>query len=112
MTLDPQTPTVPNAEAARLPKHHDLKCFLKQFEKILDGSQLAINRYLDPLRDFQPGDTITLHEGFPELGAKHGFQLTGRTLSARISHIDCTGCIPEYGTLSLRAVGMLIIGDQ
>jgi hypothetical protein len=112
MMSDSQNPSVPNAEAPCRPKHHELKCFTLQFEKILDGSQLAINRYLDPMRGFQPGDTLTLHEGFPDLEAKSGFQLTGRTISARISNIDRTGCIPEYGTLSLKDIGMLIIGES
>ena len=104
----------PNAEAPgndeeHTRKHHRIKCFLSQFAQIKSGSQTAINRFLDPQRDFRPGDIITLCEGFPEITESHGFKYTARELSMEISCIDIVGMLPGWGTLSLKNVGMLII---
>lgn len=102
----------PNAEAAMRPrKHHRIKCFLSQYERILGGSQLAINRYLDPMRDFQIGDTLTLCEGHPDLSVEGGFAYTGRELSALISCIDSVGCLTGFGTMSLQNIGMLVVEE-
>lgn len=103
----------PNAAAPSRPrKHHRIKCFLSQYERILLGNQLAINRYLDPVRDFCEGDTITLCEGYPDLSAEHGFAYTGRELSAQISCIDTVGCLVGFGTLSLKNIGMLVVEEH
>lgn len=107
------TPESPNVQAAaRTRKHHRIKCFLMQYERILAGKQRAINRYLDPIRDFREGDTLTLCEGYPDLAVEGGFAYTSRELSAQISCIDRVGCITDFGTLSLQNLGMLIVGES
>lgn len=88
-------------------KHHDLKCFTKQFQPIVDCEKRSIIRYDD--RKYQKHDTVTLREGQP--GAD-GFEYTGRSISARISYIDDFGCQPGYLNLSLSSVGMLIVNDK
>ena len=103
---------VSNAQAAtRTRKHHRIKCFLSQYERVLNGSQLAVNRYLDPIRDFQVGDTLTLCEGYPDLSVEGGFHYTSRELSAQISCIDSVGCLTGFGTLSLKNIGMLVVDE-
>lgn len=89
-----------------MPKHHDLKCFTKQFQPIVDCEKRSIVRYDD--RKYQKYDTITLREGHPEAD---GFAYTGRSVSAKISDLDDFGCQPGYLNLSLSNVGMLIVKD-
>lgn len=84
--------------------HHDLKVTPGQFDPIVGFRMRAIVRRND--RDYQVGDTTTLHVGWPGLD---GFEYTGRTVSARISYIDDFGCQQGYVSLSLADVGMLII---
>ena len=85
--------------------HHDLKLFTKYFQYVVDGSKIRSQvRYND--RNYQVGDTITLHEGQPGLS---GFEYTGRTISARISYIDDFGLNVGYVNLSIADVGLLII---
>lgn len=88
--------------------HHDLKCFTKQFQPIVDCEKRSIVRYDD--RCYCVGDTITLREGQP-CNVK-GFQYTGRSVSAKISDLDDFGCQPGYLNLSLSNVGMLIVKDD
>lgn len=90
-----------------MPKHHDLKCFTKQFQPIVDCEKRGIVRYDD--RKYAIGDTVTLREGQPEAD---GFEYTGRSISAKISYIDDFGCQPGYLNLSLSNVGMLIVKDE
>lgn len=87
--------------------HHDLKLFTKYFQPVVDGKKRSEVRIND--RQYQIGDTVTLHEGQPGLG---GFEYTGRTVSAMISYIDTFGCQPGYVNLSLDKVGMLIVKDK
>lgn len=106
-------PHSPNAAAPGRPrKHHRIKCFLSQYERIQGGTQFAINRYLDPIRDFQVDDTLTLCEGYPDLSVDGGFHFSGRELSARISCIDTVGCLTGFGTLSLQNIGMLVVEEN
>ena len=84
--------------------HHDLKLFTKYFQSVVDGRKRSEVRYND--RNYHIGDTITLHEGQPGL---HGFEYTGRTVSARISFIDDFGLNAGYVNLSIADVGLLII---
>ena len=84
--------------------HHDLKLFTKYFQAVVDGKIRSQVRYND--RNYNVGDTITLHEGQPGL---HGFEYTGRTVSARISFIDDFGLNAGYVNLSIADVGLLII---
>ena len=84
--------------------HHNLKLFTKYFQPVVDGKKRSEVRLND--RNYQIGDTITLHEGQQEL---EGFQYTGRTVSARISYIDDFGLDFGYVNLSLSDVGMLVI---
>ena len=90
-----------------MPKHHDLKCFTKQFQPIVNSEKRSIVRYDD--RKYTIGDTVTLREGRPEAD---GFEYTGRSISARISYIDDFGCQTGYLNLSLSSVGMLIVNDK
>lgn len=90
-----------------MPQHHDLKCFTKQFQPIVDCEKRSVVRYDD--RNYQIGDTVTLREG--QSGA-NGFEYTGRSISAKISYIDDFGCQPGYLNLSISNVGMLIVNDQ
>lgn len=85
-------------------KKHDLKLFTKYFQPVVDGKKRSEIRLND--RDFQVGDTLTLHEGQPGL---NGFEYTGRTVSARISYMDDYGCDHGHVSLSLRDVGLLIV---
>ena len=87
--------------------HHDLKCFTKQFQPIVDCEMRSIIRYDD--RGYQIDDTVTLREGQP--GADD-FEYTGRSISAKISYIDDFGCQPGYLNLSLSSVGMLIVNKD
>lgn len=84
--------------------HHNLKLFVKYFQPVVDGKKRSEVRLND--RNYQIGDTVTLHEGQQELD---GFQYTGRTVSARISYIDDFGLDFGYVNLSLADVGMLVI---
>jgi len=84
--------------------HHDLKLVSKYYQHVVDGKKRSEVRLND--RNYQIGDTITLHEGWPGL---NGFEYTGRTVSARISYIDDFGCQHGYVNLSLDNVGLLII---
>ena len=84
--------------------HHDLKLFTKYFQSVVDGRKRSEVRYND--RNYQVGDTITLHEGQPGLS---GFEYTGRTVSCRISFIDDFGLNAGYVNLSIADVGLLII---
>ena len=84
--------------------HHDLKLFTKYFQAVVDGKIRSQVRYND--RNYNVGDTITLHEGQPGLS---GFEYTGRTVSARISFIDDFGLNAGYVNLSIDYVGLLII---
>ena len=90
-----------------MPNHHDLKCFTKQFQPIVNSEKRSIVRYDD--RKYTIGDTVTLREGRPEAD---GFEYTGRSISARISYIDDFGCQTGYLNLSLSSVGMLIVNDK
>lgn len=87
--------------------HHDLKISNKYFQAVCDGLKRSEVRYND--RNYQVGDTVTLHEGQLKLD---GFAYTGRSVSARISYIDDFGCRHGYVSLSLSHVGMLIVNDD
>ena len=87
--------------------HHDLKLFTKYFQSVVDGKKRSEVRYND--RNYQVGDTITLHEGQPGLS---GFEYTGRTESCRISFIDDFGLNAGYVNLSIADVGLLIIDKE
>lgn len=84
--------------------HHDLKLVSKYYQHVVDGKKRSEVRLND--RNYQIGDTVTLHEGWPGL---NGFEYTGRTVSARISYIDDFGCQHGYVNLSIADVGLLII---
>lgn len=84
--------------------HHDLKITPTQFQPITNCTMRAMTRQND--RNYQIGDTITLHEGWPGLD---GFEYTGRIISARVSYIDGFGCQQGFVSLSLADVGLLII---
>ena len=84
--------------------HHDLKLFTKYFQAVVDGKIRSQVRYND--RNYNVGDTITLHEGQPGL---NGFEYTGRTVSARISCIDDFGLNAGYVNLSISDIDLLII---
>lgn len=85
--------------------HHDLKLFTKYFQPVVDCKKRSECRYND--RNFQVGDSITLHEGQPGVD---GFEYTGRSISVNISYIDDFGCQPGYVNLSLCNVGLLVVG--
>lgn len=87
--------------------HHDLKCFTKQFQPIVDCEKRSIIRYDD--RKYNKHDTVTLHEGQP---GQCGFEYTGRAVSAKISDIDDFGCQSGYLNLSLSNVGTLVVKDR
>lgn len=87
--------------------HHDLKLFTKYFQPVVDGKKRSEVRIND--RNYQVGDTVTLHDGQPGL---EGFEYTGRTISARISYISDFGLNPGYVNLSLSDVGLLIVEDK
>ena len=90
-----------------MPQHHDLKLFTKYFQAVVDCEKRSEVRYDD--RNYQIGDTVTLREGQPGV---HGFEYTGRSISAKISYIDDFGCQPGYLNLSLSSVGILIVKDD
>lgn len=83
--------------------HHDLKLFTKYFLPVAYCKKRSECRIND--RDFQVGDSITLHEG--QLGL-NGFEYTGRMISVNISYIDDFGCQPGYVNLSLSQVVLLV----
>ncbi len=87
--------------------HYNLKLFTKYFQPVVDGKKRSEVRIND--RQYQIGDTVTLHEGQQELD---GFKYTGRNVSARISYIDDFGLNSGYVNLSLRDVGLLIVEDK
>lgn len=87
--------------------HHDLKLFSKYFQPVVDGIKRSEVRIND--RNYQVGDTVTLHEGKPSLD---GFEYTGRTVSACITYIDDFGLQAGYVNLSLTDVGLLIINKD
>lgn len=84
-------------------KHHDLKSFPTQFQPVIDRTKLFEIRKND--RDYQPGDTVTLHE----YEYNHGDQYTGRIISGRIGHIDTYAQNPGYVVFSLLNLGLVII---
>lgn len=84
--------------------HHNLKAHKSQFHPINDGVMKSIVRHND--RNYQIGDTITLHEGEYEDGQ---FVYSGRKVSAEISYIDDFGTQDGYVSLSLDKVGLLIV---
>lgn len=86
--------------------HHDLKQFTEHFKRIVDGKMKAIARLND--REYEIGDTVTLHEGWPDAQAENGFHYTGKTVSAYISDISDYGCQPGFILLSLGRVGLTI----
>lgn len=88
--------------------HHDLKIFIDHFQPVVDGRMRSTVRLND--RNFEEGDTITLHEGYPDV--KNGYLKTGRTVSARISYIDKHGLLQNHVCLSLRDVGILIVNQD
>lgn len=84
--------------------HHNLKLFDEYYQDVIDGKKLAENRFND--RNYQVGDTITLHEGCSVNGE---FIYSGRKVSAVISHINSYGMQEGYVSLSLDGLGLLII---
>lgn len=84
--------------------HHELKCFTKGFQHIVDGSKRAEVRFND--RGYGVGDTITFNEGWPGL---NGFEYTGRSVSCVVIYLDDFGCDFGYVNLSLSKVGLLIV---
>jgi len=84
--------------------HHGLKCFSDNFQPIVDGHKKATVRFND--RNYQVGDTITFKEGQNEV---HGYDFTGREISARISHIDDFGLMEGFVCLSLTDVGLMVV---
>lgn len=85
-------------------RHHNLKLFTKYFDHVAKGLKKSEVRYND--RNYQIGDTITLHEGEYEDGR---FIYSGRKVSAEISYIDNFGTQDGYVSLSLDKVGLLIV---
>lgn len=84
-------------------KHHDLKCYPQHFQPVFDRTKTFEIRKND--RDFQVGDTVTLHE----YEYDHGDKYTGRTISAYIGHINDFAQSPGYVVFSLLNVGLVII---
>mgnify|MGYP003655338212 CR=1 FL=1 len=87
-------------------KHHDLKLHTSCFQDVVDCVKRAETRYND--RDYAVGDTLTFKEGVSEDG---DFIYTGRSVSAKINHINTLGMQEGWMCLSLAKVGILIIKD-
>ena len=84
-------------------KHHDLKSFPALFQPVIDRTRLFEIRRND--RDYQTGDTFTLHE----YEYDHGDRYTGRTISGRIGHIDTYAQTPGHVVFSLLNLGLVIV---
>lgn len=84
-------------------KHHDLKSFPTKFQPVVDRTKLYEIRRND--RDFQTGDSFTLHEYHYDNGDKY----TGRQISGIIGHIDDYSQYPGYVVFSLLSLGLVII---
>ena len=84
-------------------KHHDLKSYPWFFQAVIDRKKLCEIRRND--RDYQTGDTVTLHE----YEYDHGDKYTGRTVSGYIGHIDTYAQNPGYVVFSLLNLGLVII---
>lgn len=87
--------------------HHDLKSFTEEYEAIDRGFKKAEARFND--RSFQIGDTVTFHDGWPDLNAEGGYHFTGRNTSAVVSWISTYGMQEGFVNLSLDRVGLVII---
>ena len=79
--------------------HHNLKQDKRFFESIHDEDLKAINRYND--RNYQVGDTITLHEGEMENGE---FVYTNRKLNAIITYMNNYGMQDGYECISIELI--------
>lgn len=82
-------------------KHHDLKSFPAHFRPVLEGRKTFEIRRND--RDFQPGDSVTLHEFAPQEG------YTGATFSGIIGYIDPFAQQEGYVVFSVTQPGLIII---
>ncbi len=80
---------------------HYVKCFSPRFELLLTGKISADVRFNDRL--YIEGDEIVFREGSPCFF--NGFEYTGRTLRAKITHVDSYGVLTGFVTLSLKFTG-------
>lgn len=96
-----------NTGSEKQKMHHNLKLFKTYFQPVVDGDKRSECRIND--RDYRVGDTVTLREGQPGIS---GFEYTGRSVSASISYVSDFGCQPGYVNLSLKNVGILVVGEQ
>lgn len=83
--------------------HHNLKSRPVFFQAVVDRRKLFEIRRND--RNFQPGDTFTLHEHEYD----HGDIYTGRTISGRIGFVDSHAQADGYVVFSLLDLGLMII---
>lgn len=84
-------------------QHHDLKSFPVHFQPAIEGRKTFEIRRND--RNFQSGDTVTLHE----YSYDHGDQYTGRIHSGIIGYIDTFAQQDGYVVFSIERPGMVII---
>lgn len=89
-----------NRDAIR--KHHDLKCIPAHFEALTLGRKNFEVRIND--RDFQVGDSVTLHEYFPDTAA-----YSGAVLSGIIGYLTNYGQKDGYVVFSLVLTGICIV---
>jgi hypothetical protein len=89
-----------NKDAIR--KHHDLKSLTEHFLPVLEGLKTFEIRRND--RDFQVGDSVTLHEYDPATNT-----YSGASLSGLIGYIDSYEQKEGYVVLSLVLRGLYII---
>lgn len=83
--------------------HHNLKSHPVFFQAVVDRLKLFEIRHND--RNFQAGDSFTLHE----YEYDHGDIYTGRTISGIIGYIDTHAQQDNYVVFSLHKVGLIII---
>lgn len=84
-------------------KHHDLKSYPDHFQPALEGRKTFEIRRND--RNYQPGDTVTLHE----YSYDNGDHYTGRTHSGIVDYIDTFAQQDGYVVFSLKWPGMVLI---
>lgn len=84
-------------------KHHDLKSYPLKFGPVINGSKTFEIRRND--RQYEPGDTFTLHEHFYDKGDVY----TGRTVSGTVGHVDTYAQAHGIVVFSLLNVGLMIV---
>lgn len=84
--------------------HHHLKSYPTLFQAVIDRKRLFEIRRND--RDYKAGDIVTLHE----YKFDDGDIYTGRTISARIGHVDTYAQMDGYVVFSLLDLGLIVIG--